>query len=141
MRQENISPRDQNTLQDEISEEKNNWKEYLETNIEEYKLLISKLDDLIQEMFPEERKNYYSPDFKRLESSFRMSLDPYQNTEIDSDQEKFEKTKAFTTAAAIRFVDNFLDEALWPRLKSYQPDVIKKKIDSYLERSLEILRE
>lgn len=45
---------------------------------------------------------------------------------------------ALIAAAIVRYVDNFIDEALWPRIHEYKKEVIEPYFRSFLERALAI---
>jgi len=45
-----------------------------------------------------------------------------------------QKDSVFLAAVAIRYVDNFIDKVLWPRIHDFEPAVLEKLYEGFLQR-------
>ncbi len=105
----------------------------------DYLQMIESLKDAIEAYFPEDASQFDPPTYSRFLESFESSLHNIQNRiGIAGDIQVSQQDRAFIAAAAIRYVDDFLDETLWSRRTEYTPEVFEKLVKGFLERSYAI---
>lgn len=108
----------------------------------EVEKLRDDLDKVIQKYFPEEFESFKPPTFSRLVQSYEESINQFRDQEdFDREYEGEENSRAFLAAAAIRYVDDFIDNCLWLYIKEYDPEIIRQRFSDFLHNALEITRE
>ena len=109
-------------------------KEYFDhtTSGEIWNELIEELDQLIRDYFPIIARDYFkAPSQERLKTCFGNCF------EESSPPEELATTpgyrRAFTAASAIRYIDDFIDEALWSNLVREDLKGIEERVSAFLD--------
>lgn len=141
-----VSQRDKFIVHRETNKEIEGSLRNPETKRVRYEKIQEDLNFLMQEYFPEEFKNFRSPSISVIMDSFGTSVNYFrEGGEWLIGKEEVEhaadsNVDALIAAAIIRYVDNFIDEALWPRIHEYKKEVLGPHFKSFLERALGIAR-
>lgn len=107
----------------------------------EYQEMIQQLREAIADYFPEDAGRFQPPSFGRFVESFEVSISAFSRDSTERQMEDHDLVAdAFIAAAAIRYVDNFLDEVLWPARKEYDPKIFEDLVKGFLERSFIIAK-
>jgi hypothetical protein len=105
--------------------------------------LIERIDAVITTFFPGPLKPVGPPARERLITSYR-NIDRIVNACIygkgPGPKGAFVK-EAYLTIAAIRHIDDFIDEALWPKLSSFNPKELSELFSAFLNAWLQTVRE
>jgi hypothetical protein len=124
----------------------------METPAMHYEDIEKEADIVLEKYFPKEYDNFCKgnkPNLYQIINSFQESRIRFGREEQDSNtdvhtKEKFilpkGDRKGFVVAALIRYVDNFIDEQVWPHLHEYDPEVIRSEFRSFAREALQMFR-
>jgi hypothetical protein len=107
---------------------------------ESYKELSRELDSVMRRYFPTEFSRFSPPSIDRTQGNLAFIASLFGQQLHESDY--FDRS--FITGAAVRYVDNFIDEALWPELelciaRGIDMGEVEKKFDHFLHAVYEIV--
>lgn len=123
-----------------------------ETPEELYEKIQAEMDFVLKRYFPEEFEMYQGfkkPLFSEILHSFHDSKIRIgrKNSSNETPKINYEDAKVsrkeragFIAATLIRYIDNFIDEQLWPQLHKYNKEYIKKEFDSFITEALIFVR-
>ncbi|NCS99727.1 hypothetical protein GW765_01965 [Candidatus Parcubacteria bacterium] len=80
----------------------------------EFNEMVQKMDLLIRKYFPDAYANFSPPSFEYMERHYNIVIGVATGFE---DEVIIDDSNAFTFVSAVRYIDNFIDEALWPILE------------------------
>ena len=106
--------------------------------------LTQKIDSAILKHFPEQFESFIPPGMNRMISSYHRTyslVKKYTKTKSPNAEYKHFVKSAFNTVAAIRYVDDFIDTALWPDIDKFNPIELTKLFKIFLEDVFENIRE
>ncbi len=110
---------------------------------EEFDQLCKDLMECIRKFFPKLSAYYHLPDLEQIELNYsyiiNLAGENYSNQAIDI------KSREFLSAAAIRILDNFIDEVYWPKVVLLIEDPQSKEqvtetMSKFLSQAEEIIR-
>lgn len=114
-----------------FDEENRQDTEHLLNPAEFWEEMVGELDKVIADYFPKTAVDFFQPPNKnRLREDYKES-----KRKFSSQNSKLHTSQAFAAAAAIRYVDDFIDEALWQDLPNYNKDDIESKYAEFLEKA------
>lgn len=98
----------------------------IEKTVEECGPMLDVINSHFQKYFPEQFKYFKKPDVQRYYRTYKTCLKHfYPDYELKKVEDYFVKD-AFVAGVAVRYVDDFVDEALWPHLpKSDQAKLLE----------------
>ena len=107
--------------------------------------ITRKLDRVIKKYFPEQFKSFKPPSLERMISFYRNAsrvIHTYihGNSLNLKGKEPFVE-KAFIAVAAIRHLDDFIDNALWPSISEFDASELSAIFDKFLREALKTVRE
>lgn len=99
---------------------RNEMEESIEENVEaveECELMFNDLDRVLEKYFPEEFKNFDRPEQWRYHRTYGAVLNLfYAESGWNKNADNYYNESAFLAVSAIRYIDDFIDETLWPSL-------------------------
>jgi hypothetical protein len=119
----------------------------METPEMHYEAIQGEMDRLFEKYFPEEYKSFCKAGkvsiAKTIDSFTSSSLRKTGNTDDDSYETDIKTKKqkgAFIAAALIRYIDNFIDEQLWPNIHAWDRRLLEHEFASFIREGLQIVR-
>ena len=107
--------------------------------------MTEKIDRVIERYFPKQFESFKPPSLDRMISCYRNTykvIDTYVCGTSHHGREDPQLIEcAFFTVAAIRYLDDFIDKALWPALPEFDPAALSALFDRFLEEVLQTVRE
>lgn len=103
-----------------------------------------KIDRVIAKYFPEQFKSFNLPSMDRITSFYRnadkvVQIYIYGKSPVVEGHKYFVKS-AFITAAAIRYIDDFIDNALWADIPEFDPTELTVLFEEFLLAVLKTVR-
>ncbi len=114
------------------------------TNMD-FEALCERLDRTIERFFPNQLLLYNRPELEDMIICYRNAYHAIHTCLYDKQNDDKSKDPpiipaAFFTVSAVRYIDNFIDEALWPALANFDPSLLPGRFDKFLLELLETLR-
>jgi len=91
---------------------------------------------IINRFFPTESKDFKRPSLERQYTKFYEIAAPMPPDGHLSDQQ----TNALLGEALTRYIDDFIDAILWPRINTHQKEELRRTFEGFCQASLLLLK-
>lgn len=129
---------------DRYLEEQQTRADYLEVGEENeatFEKLLHELDEVIDKYFPEEKKDFVKPDFERIKLSYFQAMGHFSREAHHTDESNFNvEFRSFKAVSAIRYIDDFIDNGLWPHIYEYDKEILIPRFQEFLRKALQVVR-
>ncbi len=108
--------------------------------------LTGEIDRLLKEHFPEEYRAFIPPTLEKIISCYRNADMLIQTYVHGIPYDPGQQGNAFSesglvSAAMIRYADDFVDRALWPRIGAFDPAQLEARFEVFLKEAVKAMRE
>ncbi|HQO77972.1 MAG TPA: geopeptide radical SAM maturase [Thermodesulfobacteriota bacterium] len=106
--------------------------------------LFFRINQIMQKHFPEAFKVFSPPSLKKITACYRNADKLIQTYafglpyDVDRQDTAFDE-KGLISAAMIRYVDDFIDTALWPKLSEFDPQELERKFEAFLSDGMKAM--
>lgn len=88
----------------------------IEKVVRECEPMFSAIDVVLREYFPEQSENFQRPTVQRYYRTYKAALNHFHPDQKKKKVEDHFVRDAFVAGVAIRYIDDFIDDALWPHI-------------------------
>ncbi len=114
----------------------------------ELQAMTGRIDSVIERTFPKQLKAFHPPTMERVIASYRNICSVIEThvygrpgqAEEPGTSTLFNEPALFAVAA-IRYIDDFIDHALWPCIQDFEPSELSTLFEAFLQDVLEAVRE
>ena len=111
--------------------------------------MTKKIDLVIENFFPEQSKSFKPPSIERMIACYHNTNSVIQtyiygaikDTDRDANKKEPFSKSAFFTVACIRYLDDFIDNALWPEIEKFDPVELSSRFRAFLLEALKVIKE
>ena len=107
--------------------------------------MTRRLDRIIAKFFPDQIRSFKPPSLGRMiwfyRNTDRIIREYIHGTGQERKVDESFVESAFTAVAAIRYIDDFIDNVLWPSIPEWDPAELSAVFDKFLQEALETVRE
>jgi len=103
------------------------------------------IDYQIKTFFPHLFEAFIPPSLEKIASSYRnadklIKTYVYGHPYKDQSEENHFSESGFLSAAMIRYVDDFVDNVLWPRIRTFEPSALEERFSRFLAKTVQAMR-
>jgi len=106
--------------------------------------LLNTIDACIKNYFPDEFGAFVPPSLEKIASCYRNAdrlIQTYvYGNDVAADDHNVFSEQGFISAAMIRYVDDFIDTVLWPRISTFEPAELEERFGAFLAETVQALK-
>jgi hypothetical protein len=119
--------------------------ERIESFERKYQKFVSEMRSVIDRFFPNELKTFNQPSLERQYNKFVEIANPdaassTERKKIFLQQLSDTQISALMGETAIRYLDDFIDNSLWPRIRTYEKESLRIQFTKFCDASVEVIR-